>query len=54
MTDVLNLELYDPIALRELSEMADLMIAANATDHHLSQEDIDITLGLSHAVQLGA
>lgn len=49
MTDDLRLELYDPVALRELALMADLMIMANTTKQHLSQEAIDDALGLTHA-----
>ena len=54
MTDALQLDLYDPIALCEVALMADLMIAANTTPRHLSQEAIDDALGLSHAVRLSA
>ena len=49
MTDALDIELFDPIALCELAVMADLMIAANTTDQHLSDEAIDSALGLARA-----
>lgn len=54
MTDALHLELYDPNALREVALMADLMIAANTSDYHLSQEAIDGALGLDQELTLGA
>jgi hypothetical protein len=53
MTDSLQLDLYDPAALREVALMADLMIAANTTRRHLSQEAIDVALGLG-GVRLSA
>ena len=46
MTDKLRFDLYDLVALTELELMSDLMIAANATDHHLTQVAIDTALGL--------
>jgi len=54
MTDTLDLELYDPVVLGELVLTADLMIVANTTDRHLSQEAIDRALGLGHAPALPA
>lgn len=54
MTKALNLEIYDPVALRELMLTTDLMIVANATDRHLSQEAIDVALGLKQASRLHA
>jgi hypothetical protein len=47
MTDALDVELYDSIALRELHVMTDLMIAANTTEHRLSHDAIDSALGLA-------
>ena len=49
MTDALDIELYDSIALRELEVMASLMIAANTTNHRLSRDAIDSALGLARA-----
>jgi len=46
MTDALDLELYDPVVLGELVLTADLMIAANTSERHLSQHAIDVALGL--------
>ena len=54
MTDALDIEIYDPVVLDELVLTADLMIAANTTEHHLSQHAIDVALGLDHALALGA
>jgi hypothetical protein len=54
MTHASHLELYDKIALREVAVMADLMIAANTAENHLSQEAIDVALGLERALQLTA
>jgi len=54
MTDVLDLELYDPVVLGELVLTADLMIVANTADRHLSQEAIDAALGLTHVPRLYA
>jgi hypothetical protein len=44
-----HLELYDPIALREVAAMADLMIVANTSEDRLSQAAIDVALGLTPA-----
>ena len=52
MTDARPVEYYDPIPLSEVATMADLMIAANNTDHRMSQHAIDVALGLRHALQL--
>jgi len=49
MTDTRDVELYDPIALREVAVMANLMIVANTSEDHLTQEAIDIALGLDPA-----
>ena len=47
MSDVFDLETYDPVVLGELMLTTDLMIMANtATESHLSQEAIDAALGL--------
>ena len=46
MTDALPTEIYDPIAMRELEMMADLMILANTNEQHLSQKAIDAALGI--------
>jgi hypothetical protein len=54
MSDVLDLELYDPVVLGELVLTADLMIVANTTDSHLSQDAIDVALGLRHVSRLHA
>lgn len=54
MTDVLDLELYDPVVLAELVLTADLMIVANSTKRHMSQEAIDVALGLTHVSRLPA
>jgi hypothetical protein len=54
MSDVLALELYDPVVLGELVLTADLMIVANTTDSHLSQDAIDVALGLRHVSRLHA
>ena len=54
MTHASHLELYDKIALREVAVMADLMIAANTAENHLSQEAIDVAPGLERALQLPA
>jgi hypothetical protein len=47
MTDVLDLEIHDPTVLGELVLTADLMIAANTSECHLSQHAIDLALGLA-------
>jgi len=49
MTDVLNVELHDPVVLDEVELTADLMIAANTTERHLSQHAVDVALGLAQA-----
>lgn len=54
MTDTLDLELYDPVVLGELVLTADLMIVANTTDRHLSQQAIDTALGLAPVPTLPA
>lgn len=54
MTDTLDLELYDPVVLGELVLTADLMIVANTTDRHLSQQAIDAALGLAPVPTLPA
>ena len=54
MTDLLDLEIYDPVVLGELVLTADLMIAANTTDCHLSQHAIDLALGLGRTCRLPA
>jgi hypothetical protein len=53
MTTALHPEFYDPIA-RELAILAELVTAANATEHHLGQEAIDVALGLGQGLKLGA
>lgn len=52
MTDVLDLEVSDPIVLAELVMTADLMIAANTTERHLSQHTIDVALGLAPGLRV--
>jgi hypothetical protein len=54
MTDVLDLELYDPVILGELMLTADLMIVANSTRRHMSREAIDVALGLTRVSRLPA
>lgn len=54
MTDVLDLEIYDPVVLGELVLTADLMIAANTTESHLSQHAIDVVLGLAPGLRIPA
>ena len=49
MIDVLDLDVQDPVALGELVLTADLMIAANTTERHLSQHAVDVALGLAQA-----
>ena len=52
MTDALNLYLHDPVALSELVLTAELMIAANTTERHLSQHAIDVALGLARRLRV--
>lgn len=54
MADVLDLEIYDPVVLDELVSTADLMIAANTSERHLSQHAIDLVLGLAPAMRIPA
>jgi len=54
MTDVLDLDIYDPVVLGELVLTADLMIAANSTERHLTQHAIDAVLGLVQGVMIPA
>jgi hypothetical protein len=54
MTDALDLEVYDPVVLGELVLTADLMIAANTTKRHLSQQAIDVALGLAPGLRIPA
>jgi hypothetical protein len=52
MNDPLDVSLVDTILLIELELTTELMIAATPSDRHLSQDEIDVLLGLAPRVAI--
>jgi len=52
MNDPLDVSLVDTVLLAELELTTELMIAATQSDRHLSQDEIDVLLGLAPRVAI--